>query len=447
MKKLAKLIEISLTIAACIFLAKPLNYIYVNDCYSGSASWERSVLNDFYTLEENIDYLYLGSSHVFRDIIPVQMNNINKHSNFNLATSSQPYMASYYLLKEAIKRNNLEHVYLEMYYMIPYTFGNMDSAEVMTKNWNVLYQMPFSLNKLDYMCHLANRKYGMMTFLPVRQFSKHIFDTGYIKANLEQKKTENYIKAVHVLDQNAPLFENGFCTTTNHIESGTFEGNTSAIQDNWIDDNSKKYLHKIINLCQSHDIDITLFTSPMPDFRLSCMGNYDQYINNVNECAEEYGIHYYDFNICNDKYLPLQNDKYYTDYDHLSYEGAMLFTDVLGKVLLTEIEHKQLPPDMFYSTYTEKLRCIDERIFGLDIQQDTTQTAKTYMLYSINNLSETDVEFRVTKMQTGETQTTVVQEWSTQNRIIFPKTETGVFYVEARPVGHSLVTNRVETQY
>ena len=348
-KKLTRLAEISLAIIMCVFIAKVLNYIYVNDYYNESASWERAVLHDFYTLDENIDCLYLGSSHVFRDIIPIQMDEINKRNNFNLATSSQPYMASYYLLKEAIKRHDLEHVYLEMYYIIPYAFGNLDSAEVMTKNWNVLYQMPFSFNKLDYMCHLSNKKFGIMTLFPVRQFSKHVFDAEYIKINLKQKKTENYKNAVHVLDQYAPLFNNGFCTTTNYMKAGTFEGNTSAIQDNWIDDNSKKYLDKIIGLCQRQDIDITLFTSPMPDFRLNCMGNYDQYINNIRSLAKKYGIHYYDFNICNEKYLNLQDDQYYTDYDHLSYEGAILFTDILGYVLFAEIEDRQPPSDMFYS--------------------------------------------------------------------------------------------------
>ena len=92
-KSLTRLAEIALTIIMCIFIAKVLNYIYVNDHYNGSASWERAVLHDFYTLDENIDCLYLGSSHVFRDIIPIQMDEINKRNNFNLATSSQPYMA------------------------------------------------------------------------------------------------------------------------------------------------------------------------------------------------------------------------------------------------------------------------------------------------------------------------------------------------------------------
>ena len=52
-KNLTRLVEIALTIIMCIFIAKVLNYIYVNDHYNESASWERAVLHDFYTLDEN----------------------------------------------------------------------------------------------------------------------------------------------------------------------------------------------------------------------------------------------------------------------------------------------------------------------------------------------------------------------------------------------------------
>lgn len=438
-----RFIECILTITLCFFITQTLNYIYVNDC----TSWERTVMKEFYTQKDNIDCIYLGSSHVFMGVIPTRMDNINGRNNFNLSTPAQSYMTSYYLLNEALKRNDLEHVYLEMYYMIPYTRGNLDDADVMSTNWDILYQMSPSFNKLNYMCHLLNKKYGMMTLFPVRRFSNHVFDAEYIKSNLNYKKTEDYKNVIYVPDEQAPRFEKGFCTTLEHMEPGTFEGNTSAIPGVMVAGNSEEYLRKIINLCQKEGIGLTLFTSPMPDFRLCCMGNYDDYIEEINEIAEKYGLHYYDFNLCNIKYLDLQNDKYIMNYDHQSYEGAILFSDVLGEVLLDELEGNPIPEDMFYSSYDEKMQQIDQRIFGLDIQQDNAQEIKTYMLYSVDNLAETEAEFRVTKIRTGESQAITVQEWSTQNCVTFPETETGVFIVEARPVGSEEITNRVETEY
>lgn len=435
--------EVVLTIILCIGIMKVLNYIYVNDC----SSWERTIMKELAAQEGHIDFLYLGSSHVFTSIIPEKMDAINGRNNFNLATPAQSYMTSYYLLKEALRHNDLEHVYLEMYYMIPYARGDLNDIGVITAHWDILYQMPLSLNKLDYECHLLNKQYGSMTLFPIRRFSNHIFDVQYIKANLAQKSTMDYKNALYILDPQAPVYEKGFCTVSSHMEPGTYEGNTGAIPWEWNDENSEKYLYKILDLCQNEEIALTFFTAPMPDFRLCCMGNYDQYIAQVEGIADKYGLHYYDFNLCNTKYLDLQNDKYIMDYDHLGYEGAQLFTGVLGEVLLDELEGRPIPEDMFYASYDEKMRQIDKRIFGLDIQEDTTKEPKTYMIYSIDNLTETEAEFRITKICEGTAQSVIVQEWSTNNCVTFPETETGVFTVEARPTGSKEVTNRVETAY
>lgn len=442
-----RLFEIVLTVILCAGIMNILHYIYVNDYANDSSSWERAVMKEFYSQEENIDYLYIGSSHIYMDIIPAKLDEINGRNNFNLSTSAQPMMASYYLLKEALKYHSPEHVYLEMYYMIPCIYGNLDNAEVLTRHWEILYQMPPSLNKLDYKFHLANKKFGMMTFFPLRQYSEHLFDTAYIKENLEQKQTDYYRNYIHIWDARAPLFEKGFCTTLNYMEPGTFEGNSSAIPTPVFDGNSEKYFNAIINLCRKEDISLTLFTSPMPDFRIHCMGNYDQYVTCVSELAAKNGLHYYDFNLCSPKYLDLQNDACFVDHNHLNYEGAQLFTGVLGEVLLDELEGRPIPEDMFYASYDEKMRQIDKRIFGLDIQEDTTKEPKTYMIYSIDNLTETEAEFRITKICEGTAQSVIVQEWSTNNCVTFPETETGVFTVEARPTGSKEVTNRVETAY
>ncbi len=442
-----RLSEIVLTILICAGIMNVLNYIYVNDYANDSSSWERAVMKEFYSQEENIDYLYIGSSHIYMDIIPAKLDEINGRNNFNLSTSAQPMMASYYLLKEALKYHSPKHVYLEMYYMIPCIYGDLDNAEVVTRHWETLYQMPLSLNKLDYKCHLANKKFGMMTFFPIRQYSEHLFDTAYIKVSLEQKQTDYYRNYIHIWDERAPLFEKGFCTTLDYVEPGTFEGNSSAIPTPIFDSNSEKYFNAIIDLCRKENISLTLFTSPMPDFRVRCIGNYDQYVACINELAEKNGLRYYDFNLCSPKYLDLQDDTCFVDHNHLNYKGAQLYTDVLGEVLLDELEGRPIPEDMFYDSYEEKMLQIDKRIFGLDIQADTTQEEKTYMIYSIDNLTEAEAEFRITKMCEDASQPVVIQEWSTHNCVTFPDSETGLFIVEARPTGSEEVTNRVETAY
>lgn len=60
------MLEIVLVVVLCILAGKVMDYIYIRDWYNDSASWEKAVLKEFYLQKKNIDYLYLGSSHVYR---------------------------------------------------------------------------------------------------------------------------------------------------------------------------------------------------------------------------------------------------------------------------------------------------------------------------------------------------------------------------------------------
>lgn len=94
----------------CVVLSG-LNYIYVD-----VPPWERILWHNFYESEGKIDNLYLGSSHVYYDIDPFLMDELNGQYNFNLSTSGQVMNGTYYLLREADRHNDLSHVYIELYY-------------------------------------------------------------------------------------------------------------------------------------------------------------------------------------------------------------------------------------------------------------------------------------------------------------------------------------------
>lgn len=87
--------KILLFAAVIIAVTGVMNYLYVDD----TDAFSRYVLHEFYEETENIDRLYLGSSHVFCDINPVILDGINGDNNFDLATSSQQLNTSYYLLR------------------------------------------------------------------------------------------------------------------------------------------------------------------------------------------------------------------------------------------------------------------------------------------------------------------------------------------------------------
>lgn len=73
-----------------------LNRMYVEEDAQNRILW-----HNFYEDCGKIDDLYLGSSHVYFDLDPQILDQLNGQYHFNLSSSSQPLDGSYYLLREA----------------------------------------------------------------------------------------------------------------------------------------------------------------------------------------------------------------------------------------------------------------------------------------------------------------------------------------------------------
>ncbi len=105
-------VAVILIFGFCIPL-KVLNFALVDDV----RSYTRVMLHEMYTQEENIDVLFIGSSHCYRTLNPGLIDNIWSKNTFNGGTSSQSLDGSYAILNEVAKNNDLETVYLEMFYV------------------------------------------------------------------------------------------------------------------------------------------------------------------------------------------------------------------------------------------------------------------------------------------------------------------------------------------
>ena len=122
------------------------------------------LMTDFYEMEENIDNIYLGSSHVHYNIQPEILDEITGENNFNLSTGLQPMNASYYLLREADKRQKLSHVYLEISVgLVTGDYGKITDYTQLPNNWRVLNYVKPSFNKLEWMLSASEPQYYYLT--------------------------------------------------------------------------------------------------------------------------------------------------------------------------------------------------------------------------------------------------------------------------------------------
>lgn len=436
----------------CFFaIEKALEFALIND----TNEWSRAMFHDFYTREENIDTLFLGSSHVYCGINPAIIAEKTGKSAFNMATPAQPLNGSYYLLKEAVKYNDISHVYLELYFgQSVGKEGHFMEAEQLPRNWRNTNYMKPSLNKLSYMLTMSEPSLAYMTFLPARRYWTDLFEPEKIKETIRQKRSEAYreydvenelngVKETYVKD--------GFYYSEHKAEGGVLYDiiRPEAFTADSMTGEAEEYLRKILEFCREKQIAVTLYSVPVTDYQAALYGEYDLYVEQVRSIAEEYGQTYYDFNLCRKELLDLTDDGLFRDQGHLNVWGAERFSECFADVF-EGLETGTLTYEQcFYPSYREKLAEGKQRIFGLLVEaEEAAEDEVGYRITPIHNLQGNSIEYFVyTKTDEGEKK--VLADWGAADEdsecFYFTAARTcGTVYIEARPKGGKESTNFVQ---
>lgn len=441
----------------CLFFAieKVLEYALVND----TNEWSRAMFHDFYTREENIDTLFLGSSHVYCGINPAVITEKTGESAFNMATPAQPLNGSYYLLREADKYNDISHVYLELYFgQSTGEEGHFKEADQLPRNWRNTNYMKPSFNKLSYMVTMSEPSLAYMTFLPARRYWTDIFEPDKIKETIRQKRTDAYADyyVENVLNGVVETYvKDGFYYSEHKAEGGVLYDiiMPAPFSENPMTKEAECYLRKIIEYCEKENIELTLYSAPVTDYQASLYGEYDRYVEQVSEIAAEYELFYYDFNLCKEEYLDLTDDALFRDKGHLNIWGAEIFSEFFADFFTGLKEGTVSFEQCFYPSYREKTENGKERIFGLVVEKEERTDEKAgYVVTPVHNLKEKNIEYDMyTVDETGEK--TVICAWSdgvfdgtTDSFEVVLEKGFHTLFIEAKPEGETETTNFVQIE-
>ena len=364
-----------LFLAGCRFL----NMLLIQD-----DMWTKILFRSYYTREKDIDYAFIGSSHVLCDVEPFLLDEINGGNNFNMSSPQQRYDTSYYLLKEMAGQNRLKHVYLECYYLCVTDHEIWDKSlgtykvsdyigdpDHFASAWLISDAMKLSPNSLAIRFHASDRDHTLENMIPFVRYREKLFDWDYMAGNLANRMSgEEPVYFLHV-DYEEP---DGSPWYQEYLEKGD-DLSTGQVYDcekifptdrdltkYGIGAKSEEYLRKCIKFCQSQNIPVTVFVSPVLDFQLLSTGNYDNYVRDLKAIADEYGVDCYDFNLMKRDRLDIKHGEYYMDPEHLNTRGAELYTKVLWDVVSKTPEENQ---GLFYDSYADYLKDGEPEIFGL----------------------------------------------------------------------------------
>ncbi|MDD6070679.1 MAG: SGNH/GDSL hydrolase family protein [Clostridiales bacterium] len=326
----------------------------------------RVMLHDLYTEEKNIDILFCGASHCQLGVDPVVMDEGFGMNTFNAGSSSQGLETTLALIKEADRYHDLKQVYVDLdYSIVMREIPNLESIYIISD-----YMKP-SMRKVEYLLNATSFDYYVNSFMPLHKGRGYTANPKKIIEILQKKSSRGYRDYV---DRDSSYAGKGHIASRTVVEEGTLWSGEELQKRNFIiPAEQQENLQKIIAFCERRDIQLTFVSIPVTDFHLSQVQNYDEYVAAVQELLSEYGVPYYDFNLCNPSILPLDKDSYFNDDNHLNQDGAKVFGKVFSDFFTGQVEERTL----FMDSYEAKLAVEEPRILGILVEWEESELAIT----------------------------------------------------------------------
>ena len=430
---------VSFMIICALFVGglKMFRYLVTDDV----DSYTRIMMHELYESETNIDVLFVGSSHVYRSLIPSVADDIFDEYTFNAGSSSQYMDGSYAIIKEALENHDVSQIYLELYYS-PATASSYKDRTSMTSTYIISDYIRNPVNRTIYLLNASSEEYYVNSFIVARRNWEDLLDLDSISELLNRKSSTAYKNYEYTKAENAVEYyvDRGFVANDGVLEEETvfFSEAYGEIELDSISDDYLNSLESIVKLCKKKDVELTFFISPMPESTVLGKENYDEYSNYMRELAASYDIEFYDFNYCKSDYFDTSDYSLFKDEDHLNTLGAEKFTELFAMFFTGQISEEEL----FYDSLAQKALDEEERVYGI---AGLIYNGKTNEGYIISNREE-GIEYQIT-VYSDEGDEYVLQAFSENKDLEIPTSLTGTIKIEARITGSNEVFQEVEATY
>lgn len=387
-KKIKLLVSI---VMFCILFAgcnKFFQYILIDD----TASYTRLTFHEMYE-QENIDVLFVGSSHCYRSFIPEILDEELGMNTFNCGTSSQHLDGSYMVIREAARYNDIKHIYLEIYFDAAFAV-NKERTDL-TQTYIISDYLRPSLDKVQYLLNASTKEYYSNSFLRARRNWNRFFEADYIKDLILKKGTAAYknYEYTYVSQETEWYAGKGYVANNQTVDNWNyflddawFAADFSNISSDWL-----HTLEDIIAFCGKKEIALTLVAAPMPNYLLAGIGDYDEYIGIIQDMIAGTDIRFYDFNLCKEEYFP-NTSSLFKDKDHLNCYGAETFSRLFADF----INGKILEDELFYSSYEEKLGHLSPTVFGVVYHDESDDKGEMTRKCQIVSTGNDSLEYKIT---------------------------------------------------
>ncbi|MCX5679786.1 MAG: hypothetical protein NTZ95_03925 [Candidatus Omnitrophica bacterium] len=243
----------------------------------------------------DLDILFIGSSHAYKGFDP-RLFQAKGYSSFNMGSSAQTLLNTYFLLKCYLPRIRPKVIVLELY---PAMFSN-DGYE---STLDLLVNVPISWELLEMSLATGN------PHAVIAYFQKIIRDYKYPLAKFNQMKIkgEKYIPGGYV--------------ETNMVRNEKLDKKSCESK---VLDSQLRYFSKIIELVKKFNITIVGVIHPLSKDYFKTF-KYRAIVEDLRNVAVKYGVIILDFNDT----MNLDPKLDYSDISHLNKKGVIKFNNAL----------------------------------------------------------------------------------------------------------------------
>ncbi len=312
MKKIIvqRTIKIIILLAVFAVLFSAVQNILRHKClYRLDETPETEMWEQLYDLpKDTLDIVFVGSSHVYNGINPVEFYEKTGLKGFDLATSNQDYFTGYHMLKEMFKTQSPKYVVIETY---------------------AFHQRPFVDQEYDknlyYKMSLDDMKLSLNKVGAVREWHKNNNDINVIERLFpvfEYHSRWDELNPADFSDTALRSVELGFAYGTTGDEFITYRGYTNAGTPVECPDLAIEYFDKIVMLCREHGAEIALVT--VPDSIIDAGKRLK-----IGEIADEIAIPFIDYNEPSKYESTGLDGDCWRDRSHMNLKGSVLLTDAI----------------------------------------------------------------------------------------------------------------------
>lgn len=295
-------------------------------------------MNEFYSMSrDSIDYVGIGSSHMYCTINPLEVYNKSDITGFILATQRQPLRASYYYLKEVFKTQSPKAVFIEGYM-------GFDSGEEIEEAviYDAIDPLKLSLNKLFMINEIA----------PEGEKENYFFNIFKYHTRWQELEQEDY----DALFNPPKDFYKGYVCISGEEEYTIKETDYEKIKEKDIPDNSLSALEDMYKLCNDNGAKMVLLISAYD----SSDKTYSGVIKSEIMWAQEKGIDVIDITTMYDE-LNIDGKTDFYDSGHFDVDGAKKVSGYISDYLVEmglqkneNADHEMWEED--YKSYIEGLK-------------------------------------------------------------------------------------------